>query len=246
MPPIYTWWLEQTEADVPLEESWLSPPEAERLLQFRILKRRCDWRLGRWTAKRAVAVYFGMRQDAQSLAFIEIRPAPSGAPKVYIKDALARVSVSLSHRGGVAMCAVAAADTELGCDLETVEPRSEAFVCDYFTEEEQKAVANCDNEEERNLLVALIWSAKECALKALATGLRADTRSLSVAIGKQARAGDWHQLSVCANTGRTFQGWWRRSGQLVRTLVGAPASLPVALRGAYQPAAQNVPRSNLI
>jgi len=30
---------------------------------------------------------------------------------------------------------------EIGCDLEVVEPRSDAFVADYFTSEEQALIA---------------------------------------------------------------------------------------------------------
>ena len=69
----------------------------------------------------------------------------------------------------------------LGCDLEIVEPRSDAFVADYFTAEEQEVVRQACPAD-RFALIALIWSAKESALKALQSGLRIDTRSLSVAL----------------------------------------------------------------
>jgi hypothetical protein len=50
-------WLEQTKADVPPQNDWLSPAETALLNAMRFAKRRTDWRLGRWTAKNAVAVY---------------------------------------------------------------------------------------------------------------------------------------------------------------------------------------------
>ena len=63
----------------------------------------------------------------------------------------------------------------LGCDLEVIEPRSEEFVADYFTTEEQKMVSQAPIAD-RSKLLALLWSAKESALKALREGLRFDTR----------------------------------------------------------------------
>ena len=52
------YWLEQTYADVPAENDWLSANEAVRLNTMRFARRRSDWRLGRWTAKNALALYF--------------------------------------------------------------------------------------------------------------------------------------------------------------------------------------------
>jgi 4'-phosphopantetheinyl transferase len=173
------YWLEQTEADLPGENDWLSASEAARLTNFRFPRRRADWRLGRWTAKVAVAAYLNAPNCPPGLASIEIRPAPSGAPEVFVANQPADVSISLSHRGGVAACAMAQSGAVLGCDLELVEPRSEAFISDYFTPEEQALLAQADTAD-RFRLVALLWSAKESALKALHTGLRLDTRSVIV------------------------------------------------------------------
>ena len=67
----------------------------------------------------------------------------------------------------------------MGCDLEMIEPRSDAFVADYFTVEEQALVARA-SAADRSRLLALLWSAKESALKALRAGLRLDTRCVIV------------------------------------------------------------------
>src|SRR6476469_10047436 len=80
--PVY--WLEQTQADVPAENDWLSARESVCLSGLRVAKRRADWRLGRWTAKCAVASFLNLSMDAQDLAQIEIRPASSGAPEIFI------------------------------------------------------------------------------------------------------------------------------------------------------------------
>ena len=81
------YWLEQTEADVPSGEDWLSANEVVRLNSMRVAKRRADWRLGRWTAKCALAIYLTLPDHLQSLQEIEMRPAPSGAPEAFVSNA---------------------------------------------------------------------------------------------------------------------------------------------------------------
>ena len=134
------YWLEQTEAGLPADNDWLSAGEVSRLSGMRFAKRQADWRLGRWTAKRALALYLHLPDDPQGLTKIEIRPAPSGAPEVFVAEQACAAVISLSHRAGVAACAVASPGAEIGCDLEVIEPRSDAFVADYFTAEEQALI----------------------------------------------------------------------------------------------------------
>ena len=242
------YWLQQSEADLPGTDDWLSESEAARLLSFRFAKRRADWRLGRWTAKRAVAASLRLPADHRSFKQIEIVPASTGQPEVILHDQPDRVTISISHRGGFALCAVALGDAELGCDLEIVEPRSHAFTADYFTEKEQELIAQT-NGEERSLLVSLLWSAKESALKALHVGLRADTRSLEVKgldllglPGREAATdsieggvssellnlfvSNWRALQVQCIGGTALFGWWQHSNDLIRTIV---ANLPPVL-----------------
>ena len=100
-------------------------------------------------------------------------------PKCVLRGRAETVTISISHRNGIAICAVAVGIVKLGCDLEIIEARSDAFIADYFTAEEQELIAQ-GRQEDRLLLVSLLWSAKESALKALHVGLRADTRSVEV------------------------------------------------------------------
>jgi len=219
--PVY--WLEQTQADVPAENDWLSARESVCLSGLRFAKRRADWRLGRWTAKCAVASFLNLSMDAQDLAQIEIRPASSGAPEIFIANEPAAVAVSISHSSGAAVCAVAMPGVELGCDQEVIEARSDAFVADYFTESEQVLVARVCAAE-RSRLVTLLWSAKESALKALREGLRLDTRSVTVSpINGGFNLNGWSPLQVRYADGRSFYGWWQQGHGMVRTLVANPA-----------------------
>ena len=124
-----------------------------------------------------------------------------------------------------AVCAIAPAGVELGCDLETVEPRSPEFLADYFTAREQLLVEQAATSD-RQRLVALFWSAKESALKALRLGLQVDMRRLEVTgpdVEQPAKdADDWRPLRVSCES-RCYDGWWREAGRLVRTVVAAPS-----------------------
>ena len=211
-------WFEQSAADLPAEDAWLSAGEAARLARLRFPKRRADWRLGRWTAKRAVALCCNLPADAKTLSRLEIRAAPDGAPEVFFENRPGGVSISLSHRDGFAACAVAPPVTELGCDLELIEPRSDAFVADYFTVEEQ-ALVSATAPDLRPRLVTLLWSAKESALKALRSGLRLDTRCVTVQPPAEEPGKQWHALQARHADGRSFDGWWCADGKFVRTVV---------------------------
>jgi len=220
-------WLEQTGADVPAADDWLSAGEADRLSGMRFAKRRGDWRLGRWTAKRTVSFYLDLPADPRSLARIEIRSALSGAPEVFLGGEPAPATISISHREGRAACAIAGPEVTLGCDLEIVEPRSEAFAGDYFTAAEQELLAQ-SSPADRWRLLALLWSGKESVLKALRVGLRLDTRCVSVdPIDALLPAGSnsWRPLHG-HHEGQDFHGWWQRADNVVRTMVAAPPSAP--------------------
>lgn len=242
-------WLEQSTADVPGENNWLSAWEESLLNGMRIPKRRSDWRLGRWTAKHAIATVLNITLHPATLALIEIRPAASGAPEAYFENNPANVSISLSHRAGIAACAVAPSGTMLGCDLELIEPRSEAFIADYFTAEEQ-ALVERTSEADRPVVVAWLWSAKESVLKALHTGLRLDTRSVSITVGGEwvtpvekdlSRAPypavsvslrsteDWQPFRASYADDQIFYGWWQRRRDLMRTVATDSLANPPSL-----------------
>jgi len=143
--------------------------------------------------------------------------------------------LSLSHREGIGICAAAPEDVALGCDLELVEPRSEAFTAGYFTAEEQKTISGSPAAL-RDLLVMVLLSAKESALKALRTGLRLDTRSVSAILHNgfpsalHPEMGTWRPLSV-RHADQVFPGWWACVDGFVRTAVSIPAAnAPVSAR----------------
>jgi 4'-phosphopantetheinyl transferase len=217
-------WLARSEHTLPADMDWLSGYETERVTGYRFPKRRAEYMLRRYTAKRAVAAELGLAVDAAALSRIEIRNAPSGAPYVVVGGTPTGLSVSISDRVGWAVCVV---DTEtVGCDLELVEPRSPGFVHDFLTRAERDWVArSADPDAAANL----VWSAKESALKVLRTGLRRDTRSVDVTI-HSGQINGWAPLDVEGTEGVSFPGWWRRYGRFLFTVVGsAPEAPPVPL-----------------
>lgn len=173
------------------EPAWLSAGERERLAGWRFEKRRRDWLLGRRAAKRVVTQILADRHGGSpTLASLEIAADASGAPWARLApeaepfadlapgDRLP-LSLSISHSHGAAFCAAAwigTAARAVGADLERIEPRSEALLRDFFTEEEMAAAASGGD---REVFVNGVWSAKEAVLKALRRGLTVDTREVS-------------------------------------------------------------------
>jgi 4'-phosphopantetheinyl transferase len=168
--------------------------------------------LRRLAAKHAVAAAVGLPTDADTLRRIEVRNAPSGAPYVLVDGVPAGLDASITDRAGWAVCLVGSGT--VGCDLELVEPRTDGFVRDFLTAEEQLYVTSAPD---RDAAANLLWSAKESALKVLRTGLRRDTRSVAVTIHDGPPAG-WGRLTVRLAEGPRLPGWWRRDGQFLFTV----------------------------
>ena len=66
----------------------------------------------------------------------------------------------------------------LGHEVEVIEARDPSFAADYFTADECAFVESVP-EDARALATTLVWSAKECALKAIGEGLRLPLTPLS-------------------------------------------------------------------
>jgi 4'-phosphopantetheinyl transferase len=223
-------WLSQGMADAPLGEEWLSPREAAWVARLRFPKRRSEFRLSRWTAKRALALYLGRDASAGALRSIEIDRAPDGAPHPIVEGRPAQAYVTMTDRADQAVCLVGPPGTALGCDLELVETRSDAFVADYLTPAEQRLVADVADGNGRDLLANLVWCGKESALKVLRTGLRRDTRSVEVSFPAGARVDGWASMTVSASEGLVFPGWWQRFGAFVLTVAAtSPFAPPMPL-----------------
>ena len=232
-------WLAKRLEEVPNEVDWLSSEERQHLARLEVEKRRNDWLLGRWTAKAALrASPYSAGFDADP-ADLTVRQAADGAPEALLRGRPLPLALSISHRSGWGLCALAPEERLVGCDLEVIEARSQAFLEDYFTIQEQAAVRKAPADE-RDRLETLFWAAKESALKALRLGLRADTRRIRAAVSSEPGADrEWCRLVVRdTQSDLRFGGWWRLLGELAVVLVTSPPSgEPVALAedGSYGP-----------
>jgi len=222
MTPIDIKWHSAGMHQVDPSAAWEDTALRSRLAMMKYPKRRSEARLGRWTAKAAVAMAVGLdADDAETLHRIMVRNAPDGAPEVEVDGAHAGLTIAMTDRADWAVCAVVEGPTRVGCDLELVEPRSPAFVGDYFTAHEQALVRHAANPE---LSGNLVWSAKESALKVLRTGLRRPAKSVEVHL-TDGDGNGWSALTVHdSDTGRTFPGWWIRYGEFVLTIAASSDS----------------------
>ena len=211
--------------DVPADDDWLAGEERAVLARLTIAKRRADWRLGRWVAKTLIAEVLGT--PAHRLVILA---AEDGAPEALVDGAPSGLSLSLSHRDGVAVAAIVALPTKVGIDLETLEPRSDAFVRDWLADDEQAALPSAG--QARDLQVLCCWTGKEASAKARREGLRLDVRRAVVEAGSPVGGSGWAPLLVTWHTeGIAHQGWWRHDDRRVIAVVTDPPSGPPVRAG---------------
>ena len=208
----------QDRQQVPAELDWLTAGERDRFDGFRFDKRRQDWLLGRWAAKLALLELAD--EPARDIRRFEIATAPDGAPMARIDGRPFGGQLSLSHSNGRALATVSRETTALGCDIELIEPRSDVFVETWFTESERAHVEKA-SPFARDSLVTTIWSAKESTLKALRTGLQADTRSVEVIFDGECAEEDWGVARTVAKELGEFNCLWRIDGDFVLTIASA-------------------------
>ncbi len=221
-------WFAAGEHELPSTLDWMTPGERALLDRLRFTKRRTEYLLRRWTAKRAVAAARGLTRDRgdptdpRLLVRVAVGNHPTGAPYVLLDGAPLGADISVTDRAGWAVCLVGDPGERMsavGVDLEIVEPRSDGFVTDYLTPVEQDDVRSRPDRSQQDAAANLYWSAKEAALKVLRTGLRADTRTVEVHLGAPERDDGWAELQVRHTpSGRLFPGWWRREGTFLLTM----------------------------
>ena len=175
----------------------LSAREEKLLAGLGLVPRRRKWLLGRAAAKRLVRDMLGEGQVPEKK--ISVLNQPSGEPFVLIEGKGGwDYSISISHRSEVGMAAAPLERTaRIGADVETIEPRDPALVRQFYTDGEAQIVEAAG--DDRDEIVARIWSAKEAVLKLLGLGLRIDTRGVLVDLVGEAFAGcpeGWQPVDV--------------------------------------------------
>lgn len=214
----------------------LSAGEQARFAGLKNDKRRRDWLLGRWTAKKLVQrVAWESSGSVVPLDQLIVSNDADGVPIVDCQLSIVnyQLNISISHSNGHALCAVVE-DRVIGADIERIEKRADGFAEDYFTEEELERIAYCvlrvppvDMQYAlRDMLVTAIWSAKEAVLKALHVGLRVDTRSVRCLLAPTGnRPWEWMPFTIeldeqgLNRAAPALAGWWRTLDEYVLTLV---------------------------
>lgn len=198
------------------EPEWLAPSETAFLRSLTVDKRRDDWLLGRWAAKRLVQAVLADRGYGRiDLASIAVDKSTDGAPLITLSEVPnpPPLTLSLSHSHGVAVAALVMAEAwPLGVDLEWCEERHPALVSDYFTEIEQADLAAFPDGV-CTTAVNAIWSGKEAALKAVRLGLTQDTRAVTVRLSSHPTPTGWSRLTIAWDerrfAGPPLEGWWQ-------------------------------------
>lgn len=181
--------------------AFLSDNELKILAGLRFEKRRREWLMGRWTAKKLLTAQLGCAPGELS-----IEPEAGGAPVVWREGERAPGCLSISHRGDRAMAAwTDVHGMRIGVDLELVGEANPAWMVDYLTETEWGL---CSGQGPH--WPYLVWSVKEAVLKALRTGLRVDTREIEV-LPREGEVDGWKQLDVRSGlaAGDLWVGWQR-------------------------------------
>lgn len=230
----------------------LTPDEMDHYNGYFSPRRRRDWLLGRWTAKRliqtTIARHAGWRPPLDSFS---IGQAANGAPFVQSDDPALHgnccagrvpVGISISHSHGHAFCAVTlqgGTPMRLGADIELIDRRNVDPTDSFFTAEE-KARLDTMPPAYYALMAIATHSAKEAVLKATQVGMRADSH-IAQCFLRPDRPRHWtpylielcsHKIDVCTCGSQAFNGWWRilenrlRPGsQFVLTLAAQGATL---------------------
>lgn len=222
------YWILQNKTDVPTDDDWLSTNEKLILQGLKFPKRRGEWRLGRWTAKQLIHSCFKLINNSDyEFPDLEVLPTEDGSPQVFLQGKSYPVKISISHRASVGFCVLSLANGSIGCDLELIEERSDAFISDYFTYEEKLKVIVA-GDEEKPILANLIWSAKESVLKVLRQGLNSDTRSVIVDVDTIQIKEGWNEIRAKSlDINKNFWGWWQKKEKYILTIYSVePTSEP--------------------
>lgn len=150
----------------------LSSGERETCARLVGARRRRDYRAGRLAGKRAAARALGGRPGPG----IEVISTSDGSPRLVMVDARGRrqpadARISISHRDGCAVAAVAPEGTRVGVDLERMGSLDRTAARYFLTEAERASD------------VTALWSLKEAAWKALGLGRSVPFKELELRTG---------------------------------------------------------------
>jgi len=206
----------QRQEDVPGHIDWLHPSEQRHLDSLRFQKRRNDWLLGRWTAKKLLKEVWFPENVMQDIAIL---PGENRAPQVFLHGLGVDKKISISHSHGIGFCVTAPQGQIVGCDLEKLEQRSDHFYSDYFTSQESENYAKYRQLLSKAAYYSLLWSAKEAVMKALRTGLSLHPLKLEISAMDFGEA-QWNLIRIESTDNlSSFTGHWQIEKDMVYVIV---------------------------
>lgn len=155
----------------------LTATELRRCAELPTRRRRSDYRAGRLAAKRAAGGLLGGLPRRR----IEVITGRDGPPTVGLLDGEgirrpAEVELSISHRDGRAVAAVAPPGVRIGVDLELAASVPRRMARHFLTDVEAKTLEDVAGWSDPTVL----WAFKEASWKALGLGRSVPFKALSL------------------------------------------------------------------
>ncbi|MCK7593979.1 4'-phosphopantetheinyl transferase family protein [Pseudomarimonas salicorniae] len=157
---------------------WLEPDQRQRAGRFATELLRQRFVAAQARLRQHLAERLGREPGS-----IVLRRDEHGKPRLASAEAL---HFSLSHSGGWAM--VAAAEMEVGVDLEAMIDPARAALAGQFLDAEALSAWQAAPADRQAALLTLAWCAREAVLKLDGRGLTLDARTISLPLGLPARA----------------------------------------------------------
>jgi 4'-phosphopantetheinyl transferase len=145
------------------KDQFLSSAELSLAHKLSSERRRCDFLLGRYCAKRSISALLGEQQ----LASIDIAPGVFNQPVV--RGIIGQCNVSIAHAPGIAAALAFDCAHPMGLDIERLDSDNVSTIESQLTSHERILVDSCSLERVEAHFV--LWTMKEALAKILLTGL---------------------------------------------------------------------------
>lgn len=195
------------------DHGFLCLSEAREGRRYRHPGRYRQWLLGRAAAKTLLERTAGeLDIDVPRHDHINIRRTPDGWPQpLTTTGTQLPVSLSISHSGEQALCAVCpGAEGTVGADIEVVEARPRHFYEDFYTDGERELLEQLPDDMGHKV-GTIIWCIKEAVLKARRTGFHNSATSMDVISLDLADPRNWKKALVSSKDGTRPEVYWRLS-----------------------------------
>ncbi len=153
--------------------SVLSEKEIEYLDKLRNEKNRVQWMAGRYAVKSALFKYKLQRCTLFDLSCIDVLKGEDSAPYIIQYPDLC---VSITH--SYPYCIGIVSEKKIGIDLERINELNESLVRHFYSEGEQRLLAQLIGSEEYSKQAVMFWTRKEAVSKLFKLGMQMDFKKL--------------------------------------------------------------------